>query len=687
LSVVNAVADAVIKWAASRATQPPRVGAAYMAGQTQWPEWDTVKAITEGYKVSYILYAVASDIADCIRSVPWQVKKQTKTGAEILDTHPLNEMIRSPNTEGTWGALLEAFDLYKSLAGNAYGLWSQTTPGNIDIWSWRPDRVAIVPDKKGNISSYSYYVPGEASPTSYKPEEVLHFKFFDPGSDHYGMAPLQAAARLVDTSNAGLKWNWASMENRARPDLVLAPKNSLEENQFNKFLELLKERITGPQNAHNILIPSQPMDVMQLSLTPVEMDFLQSFLTYEVGVCKVFHVHPEAIGTLGATFENKKWALRAKWEGPVVSRLSEMRAVFNHKFRLPFGTADPKIAKLGDIFLDYDLSQTPIAEYQQGKAIERATKVWACGVPWNVAAATFGVSIEPVEGGDVGYLPANLLPASSPVSGRSQKRSMDERQVALWRAIDQYKQGWERGVEIKVKAVFAAQAAEVVKAVEGGTLDTDAVINKSNARWSELISSVLQGVIEDFGGRQAVDLGGISSGRSITDGFIELINRADPVYTFDPYAKNVQNWVHAKTAADIDGIQATTQQAIRHIVLEGIDEGWAVTKTARAIREQFDLWENGIGVSRSATIARTEVHTAAGYGMHESAKQSGIVTKKFWSNSGDERVRDLHIENTGAGWIGMDEAYPSGAMYPGGGGPEDSVNCRCAELYETKRGE
>jgi len=53
-------------------------------------------------------------------------------------------------------------------------------------------------------------------------------------------------------------------------------------------------------------------------------------------------------------------------------------------------------------------------------------------------------------------------------------------------------------------------------------------------------------------------------------------------------------------------------------------------------------------------------------------------------NSGDDRVRDLHIENSAAGWIGLDEPYPSGAIFPGDGGPEDSIGCRCAEVYETR---
>jgi HK97 family phage portal protein len=482
-----------------------------MAGVPVWPEWSSEKAVREGFKASYILYAVASDIADCIRSVPWNVKSVTRNGVEVLEDHPLVEMIRSPNTEGTWGSLMEACDLYKSLAGEAYCLWVDIGGGNLDLWGLRPDRVTPVPDAMGYLGWYEYLPPGQSHPVRYKPEQILHFKFFDPGSDYHGMAPLQAAAQIVNASTSMVGWNASAMKNRTIPDLLLSPKSPLSPDQHARLQDSLTQKMTGTSNARKTLIPSEPLDMLQLSLTPVEMDFIRSFETYEAAICKVYHVHPEAVGALGATFENKEWAIRDKWQGPVNSRLSEMRATLNHKFRLPFGTSDPSVARVGDIYLDYDLSQTPLADYKTAQALERVTRAWACGMPWNQAAEAFGLGTPPIDGGDVGYISAILLPigtSSQWAEGNESPGARSRRGINLetaeqfqahYRVLDRRKQGWERGVAVKVSQVFANQRRAVVKAVAGGTVDTDAVIERSTPEWETVIAGVQRAVIADFG--------------------------------------------------------------------------------------------------------------------------------------------------------------------------------------------
>jgi len=465
-----------MRWAERRSTSAPAFAA--FSGDQIWPEWSTQRAVKEGYKASYILYSVASDLADCIRQVPWQLKRKTKDGADIVDNHPLIEMIRSPNDDGTWGSLLEAWDLYKSLAGNAYGRMIEVG-GDLDAWNLRPDRIEIKTDSRGHISAYKYTVNGSSE--YFPPEEILHFRFFDPGSDHLGLAPLQAAARMVDTSNSTIDWNKNLIGNRGRPSGMIAPKNDLEDKQYQQWHKNLRNQVQGPKNAGKIIIQPFGAEFVPFDLTPAELDYLKAFDTYEAAICKAFHVHPEAIGALGATFENKEWAIRAKWEGPVTSRLSEMRATLNHRFRKQFGTSDPKVAKPGDLFLDFDLAGTPLADYQQGKALERAQRAWACGVPWNVASSVYGTGLPPIDGGDQGYLPVNLLPIGAPVDQLRSTRSVNLETADQIRAhvarVTNKRTGWARGVAVKVGQRFAEERAAVVKAIESGVIDCDPIID------------------------------------------------------------------------------------------------------------------------------------------------------------------------------------------------------------------
>lgn len=693
----SVVADKIVQWAMRRSvltTASPRLGGSWLAGQAIWPEWSTEKAVKEGYKASYIYYTVASDLAGCIRSVPWVLKRKTKTGSEIVDRHPLVDMLRSPNPEETWGALTEAWDLFKSITGDGYGHFVPIGD-DIKVWLLRNDRVKIVPDARGHIASYEYTVEGMVKPDEYPPEEILHFKFFDPGSDHYGLAPLQVGAPIIDTLNASINFNKYSVGNRAIPDMIVGPdglKVPLTPTQYAEWRKQINEQLQGPKNAHKMLINSFGVKIAEMSRSPIEMDFIKSAEFYEAAACKLLHVHPEAIGALGATFENKEWAIRDKWEGPVESRLSENRAVLNHKFRPLFGTADPKVAAPGDLFLDYDLSNTPGANAAQKEALDRGTKAWKCGVPWNVADEKFGIGIGPIPGGDVGYLPVNVLPVGvSSTEGRSTRSvnlQTDEQFAAHWRVIDRRKQGWERGVAVKIAQEFRLEREAVVKAIKAGHVDVDYVIDGRVPAWSKLITAVMRAVIEDFGGQVADDLNaeasevGPSSQKAIAALSDDLEVRQG--YEFDPWNSLIRDWVTSKTAEHVTEIGVTTKKAIRKVTLAGLEEGESMVKIAKAVDAEMKAWEGGAGVYRSMVIARTEVHTAAGFAMHESARQSEVVEEKHWWDSGDERVRDTHILATREGWIPFDQPFTNGCMYPGDGPSQEVILCRCVEGYRTR---
>ena len=423
--------------------------------------------------------------------MPWQLKRKTDDGADIVDGHPLIETIRYPNSSQTWGSLMEAWDLYKSLSGNAYARFTQIGD-SLKLWYLRPDRIEIIPGKRGEIESYKYTVGQHEE--FYKPQEIVHFKFFDPGDDYYGLAPLQAAARIVDASNATITWNGNLVGNRARPSGMMSSKTPLTPDQHKHWREALKEQVSGEKNAGKMLINPVDATFEAFELTPLELDYLASLGTYEAAVCKVFHVHPEAIGALNATFENKAWAIRDKWEGPVQNRLNEMRATLNHAFYPLFGTADPKTAAPGELFLDYDMSGTPGANAAQGEALERATKAWACGVPWDVADEKFGVGIGPIPGGDKGYIPVNMYEVGTTVDQGRSSRTVD-RGGAEWRSIEQRKQGWEKSVASKVRSVLAEECDLIVKAVKAGTIDTDPIIDAHRGAWEKLLTAVFRAVI------------------------------------------------------------------------------------------------------------------------------------------------------------------------------------------------
>lgn len=87
--------------------------------------------------------------------------------------------------------------------------------------------------------------------------------------------------------------------------------------------------------------------------------------------------------------------------------------------------------------------------------------------------------------------------------------------------------------------------------------------------------------------------------------------------------------------------------------------------------------------ARLNNIRREETHDAENSAAFKFAKEAGCE-EKFRQTMEDGLVRDEHAEDSDAGWIPIDEAYPySGEMVSG----DDSFGCRCDDLYRFKPAE
>ena len=406
------------------------------------------------------------------------------------------------------------------------------------------------------------------------------------------------------------------------------------------------------------------------------MDFMGGSNLTNQELCTGFGVWAEATGLVPAKYENMRASEIATWN---VTHLPQ-----NKKF---LATLNIQLAPhFKGIYFDSDLSGTPPMVEKRKANAEEGKKYFDMGFSPRAINERLKLGFDEADCVDVGMLPVTLLPVGAP---RVQEgpRSIRTREGALdlhYRATDRRRQGWERGVTEKVKALFAAESSVVSKAVAGGAIDTDPAINSQRGKWITMLTAVYRQIFVDFGEATFDELSPRSSSsamrRQSNGDVLKEASLALERRDFDPWSKEIEKYVNAHVAQEIDYISETTKKKIRAIVLEGEKAGLSSVKIAKSIREVYSGWEAGTDVYRSMRIARTEVHQAAGTAMHESARQSGVAKKKAWLDAGDDRVRVGHVNNTSQGWIPFDDAYSDGAMYPGDG--TDDVNCRCVEIYK-----
>jgi HK97 family phage portal protein len=150
---------------------------------------------------------------------------------------------------------------------------------------------------------------------------ILHMKIFNPGDDHYGLSPMEAAAFAVDTHTAGGAWNKALLDNAARPSgaLVYAGQGKLTDEQFERLKAELLESHQGPRSAGRPLLLEGGLDWKPFGLSPADMDFVEAKHVAAREIALAFGVPPMMLGVPGDnTYANYKEANLAFWRQTVL---------------------------------------------------------------------------------------------------------------------------------------------------------------------------------------------------------------------------------------------------------------------------------------------------------------------------------------------------------------------------------
>src|SRR5256885_2207141 len=174
------------------------------------------------------------------------------------------------------------------------------------------------------------------------PPPVLHLTLMHPLDDHYGLAPLEAAAVAVDTHNAAAKWNKALLDNAAQPCGALvftgAEGAVLAEGQFERLKREVEDQYQGAHNAGRPLLLEGGLDWKAMSLSPKDMDFMEAKHTAAREIALAFGVPPQLLGIPGDnTYSNYQEANRVFFRATVLPFANRIASALTHWLAPAFG--------------------------------------------------------------------------------------------------------------------------------------------------------------------------------------------------------------------------------------------------------------------------------------------------------------------------------------------------------------
>ncbi len=130
-------------------------------------------------------------------------------------------------------------------------------------------------------------------------------------------------------------------------------------------------------------------------------------------------------------------------------------------------------------------------------------------------------------------------------------------------------------------------------------------------------------------------------------------------------------WLEEHAAEMVTKINETTRSTIAGLVTRATEEGWSYGKTAREITARYEEFAVGKPQHHIRSRAHLVAVTEAANGYEEGQRRSmglltdrGLSVEKAWETVGDDLVSDGCMENEGAGWIPIDDTFPSGDAHP-----------------------
>lgn len=228
----------------------------WMGGSGSSYDVNATSYIEKGYNINPIVYSVISQMATKTSSVPFTIKKiESKeqkrkadrlvkaTGYNLTPQQQVKQLlienkayseedldmpISKPNTLQTWSEWLELYKTFIRLTGNVYIYKLSVTEGAnagkiLGLYLLPSHLMNIVLKEDANLMNLespigSYKLISSETGIDFAEEEITHIKYPNPnfdtnGSHLYGLSPLKAILRNIESSNTALDLNIKTMNN------------------------------------------------------------------------------------------------------------------------------------------------------------------------------------------------------------------------------------------------------------------------------------------------------------------------------------------------------------------------------------------------------------------------------------------------------------------------------------------
>lgn len=334
-----------------KASAVGRVVAMASQNRVAWSPRDVASLTKTGFTANPVGFRAVKLIAEAAAALPLICQDS----AMRYSIHPMLTRLDRPNPVQGRAEFLEAIYVQMLLSGNGY-IEAVRPDGALpqELYVLRADRMSLALGQDGWPVAFDYAVGGRKH--RFEADVICHIRAYHPADDHYGLAPIQAAAMAMDVHNAATKWSKGLLDNAARPSGAIVYRGvdgagNLTAEQFDRLQEELESHHSGARNAGRPMLLDGGLDWKPMGFSPSDMEFHQTKEAAAREIALAFGVPPMLLGIPGeATYANYTEAHRAFYRLTVLPLAAKVLAALS-QFMARFDPQSPTLSP--------DLDQIP----------------------------------------------------------------------------------------------------------------------------------------------------------------------------------------------------------------------------------------------------------------------------------------------------------------------------------------
>jgi hypothetical protein len=603
-----------------------------------------------------------------------------------------------------------------------------------------PNRMRLI--VQGGILQGYEYIDTAGVRMIFLPEQVIHWKAFNPYDDWRGLGDLQAAKVPAEGAFLTGVYIRELMRNNGDQGFIVIGKNGVADDKQ-------REQIVADLRAKRAALRAGiPKDI---------------FLTGDISVDRPTEraASPELMAGLSLTHQEILVAFG------VPPSMGEVKASYSvgkdsDYYQLIIRNCQPlggqiadKYAVVGTMMTGKNLTAEmewddhPVMIEVRNSRIDSGQKLWASGMPWDKVNVWLGLGMPAFNGWDIAYIPFSVSPVSS--DGAPPQKLDPAADPSLAELADEGKMLPEIAT---LRLLLAARSRARESAVKQLAIETEALAAfacncgadctaqkaerdpQEIARWKQHMvdrRATVKAFVSAFGRvlmKARIETlkkiegaeGKAARERCLASAFEPGVNKAavaDFLFNVAEFATDFHAAMRKQQKSAVDtaaqqllkeigrddpfsfaphdvlsflgdrdlklaNIPEKIAAAIRASIQEGLDAGDTQAQLSARVKKEFNL----LGDTEANRIAQTETSAAYGWGRNE-AMTKAHVKYKAWLTSGNANVRPAHAEagltySEDAG-IPLDQPFivdGEELMYPGdsSGSPGNVINCHCVQI-------